>query len=426
MRPLATRVDASSISPVKPIRLGHQGHQRAPGLDVGALLRGPIFALALATFSPTISPALSMEPTISYHQIAGAEQTPTHDPAASALSTPDLAMLAADPYFDEGSPLQDPLVKAIHHVISPLTVALLTYAASRYAMRDAISGLYQAQMLNLDTRWKRTAFNAALALSVPLAIGFSYEFLAAEGVGVSTMWSLWDIAVAQVESSLNAVHAATGLPWWATLAVGTIGLRVAVLPLNLFMLRNILALTEVRPRIASIGGRIGNETEAIDERMSAAVELGLLLERQGAHPAQDLFVPFVFVPTFLSLFTATLELSEHSPSLQHGGCLWFHDLSAADVTNILPAVSCLTWLWNVEIGVGAAYEESGKFRTACRALSLAFIPVVATMPSGVFCFWITSNLWEIARISLLHQDAVRDLLGLPLQKDLPPSQLEYW
>ncbi|KAJ1629442.1 hypothetical protein T492DRAFT_1011024, partial [Pavlovales sp. CCMP2436] len=77
-------------------------------------------------------------------------------------------------------------------------------------------------------------------------------------------------------------------------------------------------------------------------------------------------------------------------------------------------------------GVGVAYAESGQFRTATRAVALAFIPIVATMPTSVFCFWITSNLWEVARLYTLQQDAVRSLLQLPLQKDMPPITRQFW
>jgi hypothetical protein len=46
-------------------------------------------------------------------------------------------------------------------------------------------------------------------------------------------------------------------------------------------------------------------------------------------------------------------------------------------------------------------------------LSLAWIPICSTLPSGVFMFWITSNILECLRIAVFRKDKVRDLFGIP-------------
>ncbi|KAJ1618336.1 60Kd inner membrane protein-domain-containing protein [Pavlovales sp. CCMP2436] len=323
-------------------------------------------------------------------------------------------------------PLHHPLVEILQHTTSPLSVALITWGATRYTMRDAIRGLVLAKLMHLNQPWKRAVAGSALALVVPAVPLVAHTFGSSAMPTLSSLHQLWQQPVSYARRSLTALHEATGLPWWATFACATIGLRMATLPLNIYMMRNVLRLKQRRPEVKQISSRIQDCARPLPARQQAAAELHALLIKARAHPGKDLIVPLVFPPVFLSLFGGIHSLCAHEPTLMQGGALWFVDLSVADVTGILPVVSSLTWLLNVELGVGAAYVESGQFRTAMRALALAFIPVVAPMPSGVFCFWITSNVWEAGRLAVLRQDAARRALGLPLLKDMPPLQPHNW
>ncbi|KAJ1637823.1 60Kd inner membrane protein-domain-containing protein [Pavlovales sp. CCMP2436] len=294
-------------------------------------------------------------------------------------------------------PLHHPIVEMLQHTTSPLSVTLITWGASRYTMRDTICGIVSAKLMHLNQPWKRAVAGSALALAVP-AVPFVAHTLVFGRPTLSSLYDFWLLPVGYARRSLTALHEATGLPWWATFAVATIGLRLATIPLNFYMMRNVLRLKERRSEVTQISSRIQDCTQPLPLQQQAASELQALLSEVRSGPGKDLIVPLVFPPVFLSLFGGIHSLCAHEPTLTQDGALWFVDLSVADVTGILPVVSSLTWLLNMELGVGAAYVESGQFRTAMRALALAFIPVVSPVPSGVFCFWITSNEWEAANL----------------------------
>jgi hypothetical protein len=54
------------------------------------------------------------------------------------------------------------------------------------------------------------------------------------------------------------------------------------------------------------------------------------------------------------------------------------------------------------------------------------IPLTSSIPSGVFCFWITSNVMEIVRLRIFATDGFRDFFGIPRLSELPPVQLVRW
>lgn len=62
-----------------------------------------------------------------------------------------------------------------------------------------------------------------------------------------------------------------------------------------------------------------------------------------------------------------------------------------------------------------------------RILTMMCWPFSSTLPSGVLLFWVTSNVWAIARSYITRLDWVRSKLGIPLRKTiaklkhLPPA-----
>ena len=129
-----------------------------------------------------------------------------------------------------------------------------------------------------------------------------------------------------------------------------------------------------------------------------------------------------------------------------------------DVTNVLPILSALTWLWNVgacvcahvrpcgrtpitprltrrpafarqparhfpdlapaESGAGVHYHANGALRGGLRILACTSWALAATMPNGVLIFWITSNVFAIGRGYVTRVNAVRRALRIPLASEI--------
>lgn len=100
------------------------------------------------------------------------------------------------------------------------------------------------------------------------------------------------------------------------------------------------------------------------------------------------------------------------------GALFFPDLLLEDPTNILPIVSAITWLVNVESGAGVHYHAEPYLRSVVRVGACMCWALSATMPTGVLIFWVTSNVFAIGRGMLTRVDAVRKVLRLPLKHEI--------
>ncbi|CAN0424004.1 unnamed protein product, partial [Ectocarpus sp. 13 AM-2016] len=57
-----------------------------------------------------------------------------------------------------------------------------------------------------------------------------------------------------VQSGVQAVHHTTGLPWWATIAVATIGVKVSLLPVVVYQAGHMDRMRAAWPEIQILRG----------------------------------------------------------------------------------------------------------------------------------------------------------------------------
>eukprot|EP01092_Planopodium_desertum_P008677 TRINITY_DN3681_c0_g1_i1.p1 TRINITY_DN3681_c0_g1~~TRINITY_DN3681_c0_g1_i1.p1 ORF type:complete len:321 (+),score=-15.01 TRINITY_DN3681_c0_g1_i1:25-987(+) len=226
---------------------------------------------------------------------------------------------------------------------------------------------------------------------------------------------LWPVL--QVERVLMDIHSSIDLPWWSTIVLFTLGLRFIMFPVNLALLRNSLRLKTILPEVKMLDQEMIN-AQTSEASTDAANRLLQLYKEKKCHPLNNFSLPTLFPPLVLSVFGAVHNLSIAEPGMTTGGTLWFIDLVEADPTWMLPTISALTWLWAVECAAGAHYFGWPAVRTVARSIAIAFIPVTSTLPSGVFIFWITSNLFAIGRTYFLRLDSVRRYFGMPLVSEI--------
>jgi YidC/Oxa1 family membrane protein insertase len=238
---------------------------------------------------------------------------------------------------------------------------------------------------------------------------------------VQDIWS-----VRKIEQILDWTHSYTGLPWWATIVLCTLGLRSLTTPFNVLLLRNTLRMKLIRADLDRCSEIIKNSNSTDLEKQEASVRFMKLLQDGKCHPLGNWIIPVCFPPLILSVFGAMNNKCLTDTSLAYEGALWFPNLMDVDQTGTLYVLSGLTWLWNVEIAGGSIYLRSGKIRMVTRVIALGSIPIVSTMPAGIMIFWITSNLWEITRVHTLRSEAVRKYFGIPLESQLPPIPIGYW
>ena len=226
---------------------------------------------------------------------------------------------------------------------------------------------------------------------------------------------------------LETAHAATGLPWWGAIALITVAARTLMLPIVGKQMRNTQAMTAARPEMLALqewfktkqleGGDMGKLASEYQHRLAS------VWAKYDCHPIKSLGPLLLQAPLFIGFFSALRSMAEAQvPSLTHGGALWFPDLTLADATYGLPVASAAIFLLTIELGAADGMQGQdpkimGRMKTFMRLLAVAMVPLTASMPSGVFIYWATSNAYSLAQAMAFKVAPVRAVFGLdPLQR----------
>lgn len=336
--------------------------------------------------------------------------------------------------------LTHPVVELANHVVSPLTASLTIFGVHKMWQVPAARAWWTAVgVLARAGRWRELAPRpGTLTLGLGLSMGAaavcasSWELTAPAPPrpslhhALSRLYSPEDAplvaahlssapTVLAVERRMTWLHEVTHVPWWGVIVGVTLGLRIALAPLNVSLLRNSLRMKVIMPQVGSLSAEI--HTSGAPQEASR--RLLALFRTAGCHPLKHL-VSFTLLlpPTILSLFGAIHNLSVSAPGMEAGGGLWFPDLIAPDVSHLLPIASAVTWLMNVEAGAGVHYHATPHLRSAVRIAAVTCWPLASTLPNGVLLFWVTSNVFALARAAATKPDAVRRMLRIPLRSEI--------
>lgn len=212
-------------------------------------------------------------------------------------------------------------------------------------------------------------------------------------------------------------HYTLGVPWWLSIALLTVVIRTLLFPLTIRQVRSMKAMQDLRPEMERI------RTEYKDDPQKQQQELMALYRESGVNPLGGCLPVLIQAPIFIGIFyvirkfggtagiigggTATVGTQ---PSFQHGGILWFTDLTAKDPYFILPIISAVTLLLAMEI---SNRQMEPQQRWLMRLLPLVVTFFTWTFPAGLFMYWITSNLVTMVQNYLIyhHGPGRRDTSG---------------
>ncbi|XP_054802509.1 mitochondrial inner membrane protein OXA1-like [Prosopis cineraria] len=234
-----------------------------------------------------------------------------------------------------------------------------------------------------------------------------------------------EVAIASADSYLpvqalqyfiDYVHTYTGLNWWAAIALTTLLIRGATLPLLINQLKATSKLTLMRPHLEEIKQEM--QDKAMDPMAVAEGQKKMkkLFNEYGVSPFTPLKGLFIQGPIFVSFFLAITNMAEKMPSFKNGGAYWFLDLSTPDSLYILPILTALSFLITVECNMQEGMEGNpvaGTMKNVSRVLAVLTVPFTMGFPKAIFCYWVTSNLFSLVYGLGLKVPGVKKALGVP-------------
>lgn len=170
-------------------------------------------------------------------------------------------------------------------------------------------------------------------LDIPEQIGFL------KTLGLDYGWGPTSL----MQTVLESVYVHTGLPWWASIAVVALGIRLALLKPALDASENSLRYQELLkdPKYQAATDEMkrsmltGNHIAGAQARTRVS-----LMNRAAGYSLWKNFVPMLQLPIGIGMFRLIKGMSALPvPSFENGGILWFTDLTVADPLFILPIVT---------------------------------------------------------------------------------------
>lgn len=211
---------------------------------------------------------------------------------------------------------------------------------------------------------------------------------------------------------IDYVHQFTGLNWWASIALTTLVIRGATVPLLINQLKATTKLAIIRPQMEQIKEEMQEGTGVVEGQK----RMKQLFNEHGVSPFTPLKGLFIQGPVFISFFLAISNMAEKVPSLKTGGAYWFTDLTTPDSLYIFPILTGLTFLITVECNMQEGMEGNpvaSTMKNVSRGIAVLTVPFTMNFPKAIFCYWITSNFFSLIYGLVIKKPGVKKFLGIP-------------
>jgi len=237
-----------------------------------------------------------------------------------------------------------------------------------------------------------------------------------------------------VQSLMEVIHIDLDLPWWQTIGLTTICLRIVVFPIMVIAQKNMVKMNNHQPEIqklqiqSQLAGIRGN----LEEQRFANGALNNYFHANGCHPAKAMWPIFAQAYFFMSMFFGLRGMTNVPvPSLSTGGLAWFTDLSVSDPTLVLPLATAATIYFQLYLGADGMKADTFPpfLRKVLYVMPLISIPVMVQFPAALNLYWLSNNVISVFMAKFLRTPAVRDKLGFEEQivwkpEDLPMTNFQ--
>ncbi|KAH6801860.1 hypothetical protein C2S51_033306 [Perilla frutescens var. frutescens] len=230
--------------------------------------------------------------------------------------------------------------------------------------------------------------------------------------------------VAALQYVIDYVHFFTGLNWWASIVLTTVLIRTLQLPLTIHQIKATSKFTLLRPQLEEIQEEIKSRDMSPAAVAEGQARMRKLFNESGVTPFTPMKGLLIVGPVFCCFFLAINNMAEKVQSFKDGGAFWFTDLTTPDAMYILPVLTALTFWITVELNAQEGLEgnpAAGTIKKVSRVFAALTIPLTASFPKAIFCYWITSNLYSLAYGMVMKKPEVKKMLGIPDIPVPPPS-----
>ena len=189
-----------------------------------------------------------------------------------------------------------------------------------------------------------------------------------------------------------------GAAWGLAIIGLTIIVRLIIMPLTFKQFRSAQAMAALQPHIKELQRKHKGDKARLQQ------ETMRLYRENQVNPFASCLPMLLQIPIFISLYwtirgTSYLD-SATTTALNHSHFLWL-TLGQPDHKYILLVIYVVSQLVSTELMMSPQTEKQQKI--IMRAMPIFFIFILRNFPSGLFLYWVTTNLWTIGQQLIIRR-----------------------
>lgn len=229
---------------------------------------------------------------------------------------------------------------------------------------------------------------------------------------------------------IDWMHGLSGLPWWGSIMLSTLVVRMAMLPVSIKVASTMGKLAKYQPEINAEMAKMRAAQMKGDKIESGRAQMVVsqLYKTAGVRRLDPLW-GLTQIPVFFCFYRAIMKMSELPvPGFTHGGALWFPDLTTPDVYFGLGAISAAISYRTFKMGSenGSTTAMSQSVLRVMSILPLVIVPISRFLPAGVVVYFVANACFSFLQGMLLRSPGARKFLRippLPSKEELEKSQI---
>lgn len=229
-----------------------------------------------------------------------------------------------------------------------------------------------------------------------------------ESIGLAQGWGPTSI----IERMLEYTHVYTGLPWWGTITVLTIIIRVVLFPLYVKASSNATRMSEIKPQLDKIMKQI--KSGDVQDQMKGMEKRRKLMKDHNVSTLASL-APVVQLPLAYGFFQALRKMANHPvEGFTDQGLAWFTNLSDVDPYLGLQAIAAAAVIAVVRIG-----GETGQHAIAQSMKQvMTIVPIISifitkNFSAAVVLYFAINSILSLMQSAIFKSNTLRQLLGMP-------------
>ena len=181
-----------------------------------------------------------------------------------------------------------------------------------------------------------------------------------------------------------------GLPWGAAIITLTVIVRIILFPLTYKQFKSAQAMQALQPHIKELQRKHkGDKAKLQQETMR-------LYQENKVNPFASCLPMLLQLPVFICLYYAI----KHSHQLMHARFLWM-TLGKPDPYYVLLLIYVVSQLVSTELMLSPQTDRQQKM--LMRLMPLFFVFILRRFPSGLFIYWITTNVWTVGQQLIIRR-----------------------